>query len=163
MRFAANTRAGNRKSKIVRAACAAVALLLLSSCGGQTMAPIVGGPPLSPSATISFCDDGVEGCVAASTFSVAVVRDLVIKVSWQNVPPGNHVQGMEIMLPGGGLYQSNQTGIFIADAAPGSATTTRILPVGGTWISQRQLTGEWSVNASLDGQPRASQMVQFNP
>jgi hypothetical protein len=149
--------------QLLLAAGAAFALILLASCQGQTMSATGGGPPPNPSATISFCDDGVEGCAAADSFSVAVLRDLVVKISWENLPPGNHVQTMEIMLPGGGLYQSNQTGLFIADAMPGSTTTTRILPVGGTWISQRQLTGEWSVSASLDGQPVASQKVQFNP
>ena len=163
MRIRFYTRKGNRATNALLTAFAAFVPILLSACQGQTMAPIGGGPRPSPSATISFCDDGVEGCVVADTFSLAVLRDMVIKVSWQNLPPGNHVQSMDILLPGGGLYQSNQTGLFIADGMPGSTTTTRILPVGGTWISQRQLTGEWSVSASLDGQPVASQTVQFNP
>lgn len=141
----------------------ALALVLLASCIGQGTIATGGGPPVSPSATITFCDDGAEGCVAANSFRVGVLRDLVINVAWQNLAAGNHVQSLDILLPGGALYQSNQTGIFIAGPVSGSTITTRILPVGGTWISQRHLTGGWTVNASLDGQPMASQTVQFDP
>lgn len=156
-----------RKSAGVRtliAAGIAVAIITFPACQtGSTSANGGGPPPAIPSATISFCDDGVPNCPASLSFSVESLRDMMINVSWENLPPGNHIQMLEIMLPGGGLYQSTQTGLFVEGSLPGAASTTRLLPIAGTWITQRQLTGEWTVRAWLDGQAVASQMVQLNP
>jgi hypothetical protein len=50
----------------------------------------------------------------------------------------------------------------VADASQSSLITTRTLPAGA-WISQRRITGEWSVRVSLDGKAITSQAVQLNP
>jgi hypothetical protein len=130
---------------------------------GTTSANGGNPPPAVTDATISFCDDGAGGCTPATSFSVASLRDLVISVNWENLSAGNHTQMLEVLQPGGGLYQANQSSFLVADASQGSLTTTRTLPVAGAWISQRRITGEWSVRVSLDGKAITSQAVQLNP
>jgi hypothetical protein len=120
-------------------------------------------PPPTTDATISFCDDGGGNCAPATSFSVASLRDLVISVNWENLSAGNHTQMVEVMQPGGGLYQATQSSFLVSDASQSSLTTTRALPVAGAWISQRRITGEWSVRVSLDGKAITSQVVQLNP
>jgi hypothetical protein len=147
-------------------------LLLISSLeiSGCAMAPSPasgGGPPPpapAPAAQIVLCDDSTPGCVVETSFSLSTVRDLNVQVEWTNVPAGNHVQQLDILLPKqGGLYQTTQTAFVISGSSPGSLTTSRMFPVGGTWISQRQMGGSWSVQVSLDGQVMASQAVEFSP
>ncbi len=134
-------------------------------CGVQSLS-VAGGPGQNPppaSATISLCASGSPGCTAASSFSVASLRDLSVSVQWNNVPAGNHVQNLEFFLPSGGLYQSVETSFLIASSPVGSTTMTGALPVAGTWITQRSLTGNWKVQVSLDGKATASQTVALNP
>ena len=144
--------------------CAAAALAVaLSACQGATSANGGGPPPAPTDATISFCDDGAESCTPATSFSVKSMRDLVVSVNWENLSTGAHTQLLEISMPGGGLYQAGQTSFLVGDASQSTMTTTRTLPVAGTWISQRRITGEWSVRVSLDGNAISSQTVQLNP
>jgi hypothetical protein len=90
-------------------------------------------------------------------------RDLVINVNWENLSAGNHTQMLEVLQPGGGLYQASQSSFLVDGASQSSLTMTRTLPVAGAWISQRRMTGEWSVRVSLDGKAITSQTVQINP
>ena len=122
-----------------------------------------GNPPPSTDATVSFCDDGEGACTPATSFSVASLRDLVISVNWENLSAGNHTQMLEVLQPGGGLYQASQSSFLVSGASQNSLTMTRTLPVAGAWISQRRMTGEWSVRVSLDGKAITSQTVQINP
>jgi hypothetical protein len=120
-------------------------------------------PPPVTDATVSFCDDGQGACTPATSFSVASLRDLVINVNWENLSAGNHTQMLEVLQPGGGLYQASRSSFLVGDGSQSSLTVTRTLPVAGAWISQRRITGEWSVRVSLDGTIITSQMVQLNP
>ena len=120
-------------------------------------------PPQVTGATISFCDNGDGACTPATSFSVASLRDLVINVNWENLSGGNHTQMLEVLQPDGGLYQANQSSFLVSDASQSSLTMKRTLPVAGAWISQRRITGEWSVRVSLDGKAITSQTVQLNP
>jgi hypothetical protein len=122
-----------------------------------------GNPPPVTGATVSFCDNGDGACTPATSFSVASLRDLVINVNWENLSGGNHTQMLEVLQPGGGLYQASQSSFLVSDASQSSLTMTRTLPVAGAWISQRRITGEWSVQVSLDGKAITSQTVQLNP
>jgi Coenzyme PQQ synthesis protein D (PqqD) len=90
-------------------------------------------------------------------------REIVIQVVWTIVPAGNHVQTLAFSIPGGGLYQQTQTAFLVDGCAPGSVTLKRILPVAATWIQQRSITGPWTVEAVLDGQPVTSQALEMNP
>jgi hypothetical protein len=122
-----------------------------------------GNPPPPTDATISFCDDGEGTCTPATSFSVASLRDLVISVNWENLSAGNHTQMLEVLQPGGGLYQASQSSFLVSGTSESSLTMTRSVPVAGTWISQRRMTGEWSVRVSLDGKTITSQTVQITP
>lgn len=141
-------------------------LMIVFACGCQMQSSGNRGPvpPTAPvSATITFCNDGMENCEPATVFSVAGLRDLVINVAFENVPPGNHVQQLEILLPGGGPYRVTQRGLLISGDVAGAYSLTRNLAVVGTPISLRHMTGMWSVRASLDGQVIATQPVELNP
>jgi hypothetical protein len=141
---------------------AALMLVGASACQMQSTPGNGGGsPPPVVSAIISFCDDGVASCPAASSFSVASLRDLVVKINWENVPAGNHTEILELLLPGGGEYRVTQTGFLIPGSSAGSFSTLRSFPVVGTAISQRRITGSWSVRASIDGQPIATRFVEL--
>src|SRR4029077_19169927 len=119
---------------------AAVALaFLLAACQGATFANGGRPPPAPTDATISFCDDGAESCAPATSFSVNSLRDLVVSVNWENLSAGTHTQLLEISMPSGGLYQAGQTSFLVGDASQSTLTTTRTLPVAGTWISQRRI------------------------
>jgi len=145
--------------------CAALCLAAGFSACQTGMTSGNGGhpPPLVTGATVSFCDDGDGACTAATSFSVASLRDLVISVNWENLSAGNHTQMLEVLQPGGGLYQASQSSFLVGGASQSSLTMTRTVPVAGTWISQRRMTGEWSVRVSLDGKAITSQTVQINP
>lgn len=143
---------------------AAVAMAIgFSACQLGSTSANGGGNPSPADATISFCDDGDANCTPATSFSVATVRDLVVNVNWENLPTGTHMQLLEISMPGGGLYQAEQSSFLIADSSHATLTTSRNVPVAGAWISQRRITGEWSVRVSLDGNVITSQTVQLNP
>jgi hypothetical protein len=122
-----------------------------------------GNPPPPTDPTVSFCDDGEGACTPATSFSVASLRDLVISVNWENLSAGNHTQMLEVLQPGGGLYQASQSSFLVSGTSESSLTMTRSVPVAGTWISQRRMTGEWSVRVSLDGKTITSQTVQITP
>ncbi|MGH9747768.1 MAG: hypothetical protein ACRD59_16865 [Candidatus Acidiferrales bacterium] len=143
---------------------AAAALTIgLSACQGTTSANGGGPPPPMTDATVSFCDDGAENCTPATSFSVSTLRDLIVNVNWENLSTGTHTQTLEILMPGGGLYQSGQTSFLVADSSQSSLTMTRTVPVAGAWIAQRRITGEWSVRVLLDGNAITSQTVNLNP
>ncbi len=122
-----------------------------------------GAPPAAPAATFSFCDHEASECEAGATFSVAATRDLEVEVSWQNVPAGNHVQTLEILAPGGNLYQQSQTPFEAPKASTNPLVSIQTLPVAGTWIQQRNIMGEWTARVSLDGQVIATQTVELTP
>ena len=88
-----------------------------------------GAPPASPMATFVFCDHQASNCENAATFSMAATRDLEIEVSWQNVAAGNHVQTLEILAPGGNLYQQTQTAFEAPAISTGPLVSIQTLPV----------------------------------
>jgi hypothetical protein len=119
-------------------------------------------PPTPPSAALTFCESGFSDCSPTSSFSVSTVRDVKINVAWENVPAGNHIQKLEVLVPSGGLYQQATTAFAIPENSTQPFVAMRSLPVAGTWIQQRQITGDWIVRVSLDDQVIASQTVQLN-
>ena len=160
-----NRRRARRSWSTALLGCAALCLAAgFSACQtGMTSGNGGNPPPLVTGATVSFCDNGDGACTPATSFSVASLRDLVINVNWENLSAGNHTQMVEVLQPGGGLYQASQSSFLVSDASQSSLTTKRTLPVAGAWISQRRITGEWSVRVSLDGKAITTQTVQFNP
>ncbi|HEY2461611.1 MAG TPA: hypothetical protein VGI16_12425 [Candidatus Acidoferrum sp.] len=145
-----------------------VACLTLYGCSSgmmQTM-PVV-TPPVPASAMVTFCNNSGSGCSSGASFSLASLRDLNVMVAWENVPQGTHAQTVHIFLPDGNLYQSMDSSFAIpvvpagSTTTVGSASTTQALPVAGTFIAQRGLTGNWKVTVDLDGQAMSTQTVQL--
>jgi hypothetical protein len=142
----------------------AIASLAIGGTGCANGAQSPGNGTWNPtSMTISFCSDPGPNCAPGSSFSIASLRDLNIVVRWSNVPAGTHTQHLDILEPDGGLYQTFNTGFAIDANSGGSATTTGIVPVAGSWISQRFLSGNWTVQVSLDDQPQGSSIVRLDP
>ncbi len=144
---------------------AAVALFAAIQFSGCQMTSADGGtpPPAAPSATFSFCDKEAPSCDNETSFSATATRDLEVKVSWQNVPAGSHVQTLEILLPGGNLYQQTQMTFGVQQGSDEPMVAIQTLPVAGTWIQQRHLLGQWTARVSLDGQVIATQTVELTP
>ncbi len=150
------------RNKILLATSLFIAAAGFSGC--QMTSADGGSPPPGPAtATFSFCDKEAPNCNGETSFSATSTRDLEVKVSWQNVPVGNHVQTLEILLPGGNLYQQTQMAFGVAQGSSEPLVAIQTLPVSGTWIQQRHLMGQWTARVSLDGQVIASQTVELTP
>jgi hypothetical protein len=150
------------KNSILLAGVVLLAALQFSGCA---MTSADGGPPppVPATATFLFCDKEAPSCDNESSFSTTATRDLEVKVSWQNVPAGNHVQTLEILLPGGNLYQQTQMAFGVEQGSSEPLVAIQTLPVAGTWIQQRHMLGEWTARVSLDGEVVASQTVELTP
>jgi hypothetical protein len=149
-------------TKLLLAGTAALLLFGASACQMQSTSGNGGGRPPAAAALISFCDDGVASCPSASSFRVTSMRDLVVLINWENVPAGNHTEVLELLLPGGADYRVTQSAFLISGSSSGSFSTRRTFPVSGTPISQRRITGNWSVRVSLDGQLIATQILELS-
>lgn len=79
-------------------------------------------------------------------FSPAQLNTLVVVVSWQTLV-GAHAQRLELVTPDGSVYQRLTTAVGSAD---GRARVETPVPVGGTWITEYQIFGNWMVNVYLD-------------
>jgi len=148
--------------RLMLLACVLLATTNFSAC--QQMSSADGGAqPAAPTAAFTFCDHQSSECEPGTTFSVAATRDLEAEVSWKNVPPGNHVQTLEFLAPGGNLYQQAQTPFQASASSTTPLVSIQTLAVAGTWIQQRNIMGEWTARVSLDGQVIASQTVELTP
>jgi hypothetical protein len=131
---------------------------------------------------IFFCQTATTECrTTASAFELKRVRDLFVFVTWPGVL-GDHVQTVEFYLPDGNLYARRETPFRIQNAksraaqAPGAKVTGEFLSISrgvptvitpleveGTYISQRALTGQWSVRVLLDGNLVAASKFSIDP
>ena len=134
-------------------------LLMAFGCGQyQTSMPPTPG---SPSAAVSFCNQTENGCAASGSFAVGGTRSLNVAIEWQNLSAGTHSQKVSFLMPNGDEYQTFETSFVVADGSTSPVSMSQELPIEGTWIAQRRLTGMWQVNYFLDGQPMGSQAVQL--
>jgi nitrous oxide reductase accessory protein NosL len=141
------------------AAVAAFAAGCNSASIVTTPAPVV---PQAARATVDLCGRTSQGCSpSGASVSMAAARDLVINVSWTNVPAGTHTQTLEVIEPDGGLYEAKTQAFAIEDSSSGSVQTEEVLPLSGTAIAQRQLLGPWTLRVSLDTTMSVSQTVQL--
>ena len=147
-----------------------VAMFLFAGLCGCAMVPepLTGNTDspsgdVAPSARILFCDTPGTSCSPASSFSVSKLRDLNIVVNWTNLSLGNHAQILTVLHTAGGPYQSFHNSFLIDRQAGGSHSTSDALPVAGTWIVQRSLTGVWTAEAWLDGRVIARGSVTLTP
>src|SRR6267154_2229325 len=125
---------------------------------------------------IFYCETPDTSCrTTQDTFPIADLRDLFVFVVWPGVS-GQHVQTVAFLLPGGSMYSSRKTRFSIGGPSPARAPAfnnevspapaaphlvadankvhpegiTTLLPVGGTYITQRNLSGTWRVRVFLD-------------
>ena len=128
---------------------------------------------------IFYCETPDTSCrTTQDAFPIADLRDLFVFVVWPGVT-GQHVQTVEFLLPGGSIYSSRKTRFSIGGASPlparaaphlvadankvhpegittllmksrGDSSVLTVLPVGGTYITQRNLSGTWRVRVFLD-------------
>jgi hypothetical protein len=149
-----------------RCAIALVAVFLTSlgiaGCANNSVSNVL--PPLVQpqiAASISVCNKTPDSCADAQTFSLAQIRDLAIHVDWKNVPQGTRTQKLEMFDPGGGSYQVLNTSFVEEDGGNGEVQTDSLIPVSGSMITQRGITGVWTFRVSLDSQVIATQNVTF--
>jgi hypothetical protein len=147
---------------------AAVAATVLISCGcaGASMGPAPQMPAPQPQpvqASVTVCNRTPSGCASGASFSLGTLRDLAVNADWSHVPAGTHTQTTEILEPGGGLFEVKSQAFAIADNSDGTVQTEEIVPVSGTMITQRRITGAWKVRVSLDTTMSVTQTVQLDP
>jgi len=117
----------------------------------------------SAQASVTLCNRTPSGCAAGASFSLGTLRDLAIDVTWSNVPAGTHTQMTEILEPSGGLFEAKSQAFGIDANSNGTMQTEEILPVSGTMITQRRITGAWTVRVSLDTTMSVTQTLQVDP
>jgi len=135
----------------------------LGGCATNTSTPppVTNVPPLG--LTLRVCDSGTPNCAGEANFSLGSLRDLQVNADWKNMPGGTHTQEIAFLLPNGVVYQTLSHGFGIAEGTFGAPTVSDAMPVAGTYITQRELTGDWTVQISLDGAVAGSQKVQLQP
>jgi hypothetical protein len=117
----------------------------------------------APRASIFFCETADVQCrTELNQFRLDELRDLVMFVAWQRVT-GEHTQQVRFILPDGNVYQVMETkfttlargarpGVQGALPSRGERAVSTVLPVAGTHIAQRTLSGTWTVEVLLDGE-----------
>jgi hypothetical protein len=136
--------------------------IVLAGCGQMPSTPVPAFMQAAPaSATVTLCDSTAASCSGGSSFSLASVRDLNISVAWQNVTQDTHTQTTRVFSPDGELFQATEVAFLIPEGSDGTTTTLQTLPVVGTWITARQMTGQWTITVALDGQAMATSSVQL--
>ena len=138
-------------------------MIAIGGCATGLPTTIVAPQPAALGMVVRLCDSAAAGCVNTTNFSLGIMRDLAVNVDWQNVPGGTHTQQLAVLLPNGVVYQTISQGFGVPDGTVGSPTVTDAMPVAGTFITQRQLTGDWTVQVSLDGAVIGSQTFQLEP
>jgi hypothetical protein len=158
--------AGRSLARVVLLGAIVCCAMALAGCGAANVGSGPGTPPVPPppaAAAVSLCDNVAPGCTPSSSFSLNSLREMGIKVAWSSVAAGNHAQKVALLLPDGHIYQVIETGFRIPTSPSGSFTSVQRLPIAGTFITQRSLTGMWTVQVSLDDAPMTSQTFQLNP
>lgn len=120
--------------------------------GDDTGGATGGGPSAAASAAASVAADAGGSTVQftgvlhggreqpGDQFSAQSLRDLLISVSHTALSASR--QRIELSTPEGGIYQT-----FSGDATPASQLR---VPIGGTWITEHNLFGAWTVRVYLD-------------
>jgi len=138
------------------------AAVSFGGCSTSTSSPVpVTVAPLE--LAVRVCDSGTPNCPGETNFSLSSLRDLQVNADWKNMPGGTHTQEIAFLLPNGVVYQTFSHGFGVDEGTLGAPTVSDAMPVAGTYITQRELTGEWIVQISLDGAVAGSQKVQLQP
>ena len=153
----------NSFSLIALMGAVAATTVAIGGCAtsASTPAPVINVPPLE--LTLRVCDSGTPNCAGEANFSLGSLRDLQVNADWKNMPAGTHTQEIAFLLPNGVVYQTLSHGFGVDEGTLGAPTVSDAMPVAGTYITQRELTGDWTVQISLDGAVAGSQKVQLQP
>lgn len=126
------------------------------------------------SANIFFCTTNTVECrTKIDQFDLDGVRDLFVFTAWKNVQ-GEHTQRVRLLLPDGNLYQASETkfttqagsttpGVQLAVRSRDDYAVSLPLAVAGTHITQRSLSGTWTVEVYLDGKFITRTSLTFRP
>lgn len=115
------------------------------------------------SATLYACDTNDVNCTPATSFSLSSLGDLYVFVRWSSVPFGTHTQQINLVQPNDVLCCSYSKSFLASHAPKRSLLIETDVPIAGTQIQLRDLTGLWRVDLYLDGQFVTSLPVQFDP
>jgi hypothetical protein len=97
---------------------------------------------------VFFGASAATACQAGATeFSLTTLMDLHVCVVFGGLAQTDAPQ-LTFMTPDGHVYQQ----VTLAGAGPGLQQVAASLPVAGTYISQYNLVGPWTVQVSLNGQ-----------
>lgn len=167
-----NTRAP-RLPRAVFFAAVMFSLAVLLGCASISSDP--GTVAASAQAEAFFCGvSSVECRSGTADFEIDQLRDLFIFVAWRGVR-GMHSQEVRLLLPDGNLYQALDTkfttqqglaamdGVQVAQLSRGEPTVVSFLPVAGTFITQRLLSGTWRIQVSLDGKLVTETTFELRP
>jgi hypothetical protein len=129
---------------------------------------------------VVFCQSATPECRGLGTsFDIGKLRDLYVFATWPDLS-GNFTQTIEFYLPDGSLYLKKSTPFMVRNGQPlarrqagstlpewmftksrGVPAVVTPLPVAGTFITQRNLTGTWTVRVLLDGALVKTAQFQF--
>jgi hypothetical protein len=126
-----------------------VPLLLAGVLALQAAAPAFAGPAQQrrESASVELVGVNQHGRERSGVrFDTDRVRLLLIQVSWKTLV-GHHIQRIELITPDGSVYQNLTEPV---SSVTGTAFVETRLPVTGTWITEYDLHGKWTVNVYLD-------------
>lgn len=118
---------------------------------------------LTPVATVTFCSHKPAACSSADDFSIGATSELEIKTAIEHAAPGNHTQSLEIVMPDGRQYQETKVGFRVVAESTEPVEAMRTIPIAGTWVQSRHVTGVWKVRCSLDGQVLATAEFRLEP
>jgi hypothetical protein len=90
-------------------------------------------------------------------FDADRLRSLLIQIHWKTLV-GAHTQRVELITPDGSVYQNLTAPV---ESATGTAVVETRLPVAGTWITEYDMHGRWTVNVYLDDAVRPTTSAPF--
>lgn len=134
-------------------------LLLAGVLALQSAAPALAGPAARrESASIDLIGVNHHGRERnGQHFDADHLRSLLIQVQWKTLV-GVHTQRLELITPDGSVYQNLTAPV---SSATGTAVVETRLPVAGTWITEYDLHGRWTVNVYLDDAVNATASAIF--
>jgi hypothetical protein len=134
-----------------------------------------GAPPSGPVREVFFGDREETACRPGQRdFVLEELRELYVCIVWAGLG-GTYAAQVTFVAPDGNVYQT-LTQAFVTAEAPATRATVEVagrqhavkragwgrrgetlvvatLPIAGTYITQHQLVGLWTVKIALDGRP----------
>jgi len=166
-------------------AIAEPARALLPFNGAEAVLPAPSAPSVPPAATttmgtvrLSVSSDGVR---RATRFGLSATRELFIHSEFAELS-GQHLLALRVFAPSGIKYDELRValtdsqgpqdklkldvgalhGVELRQVAPlKPSQVDLVLPVAGTFITQRSMAGKWTIEAHVDGEAVARAATSF--